>query len=133
MKRLRKYLTIKVTVRTPTKENNQCGLSHQNASLVGKGSHQTVKISEEDAKPKSDNKNYINPTCPFYLHEHDMNSCKVIQEHGKSMMDTWLSACGGGGHVKFAGANKRLSNGKYLNTLVALDAAKAMNTTKTVK
>ena len=92
-----------------------------------------MKISEEDAKPKSENKNYIKPICPLYLHEHDMNSCKVIQEHGKSMKENWLSACGGGGHVKFAGANKRLSNGKYLNTLVALDAAKAMNTTKTVK
>ena len=49
-----------------------------------------------------------------------MNSCKVMQAQAKYIKETWPSACGGGGRGNFIGARKRISYGKYLNTLIYL-------------
>ena len=61
-----------------------------------------------------------------------MNLYKVIQDHDKSMKTTCSSACGGGCHVKSAGAKKSLYDGNKLNTLVASDMSKATKLTKTI-
>ena len=55
-----------------------------------------------------------------------MNLFKVVYVQAKTIKGTWSSDHGGGGRVKFAGAKKRLDNGKEVNTLVSSAMSKAM-------
>ena len=84
-----------------------------------------AKTSEEDAnkKTKHNTKN-VKRTCPLNGPVHDMNFFNVIQVHAKSMKATWSFDHGGVWRVKFAGAKMKLSDGKYLNMLVASSVAK---------
>ena len=56
-----------------------------------------------------------------------------MQAQTKSMDLTWFSAYGREGRIKIVGTKKRLSNGKELNRLVALDVAKALKMYKKSK
>ena len=56
---------------------------------------------------------------------------KVIQSNANSTKATWLFTHGGGGHVKFAGAKKRLANSEEHSKLVTSDESKALKLTET--
>ena len=63
----------------------------------------------------------------------DMHFCKLIQSEGKSMKGDWYSVNEGGFYIKFLVTQKRLSNNKELNTLIASAMAKAMKKKKKSK
>ena len=89
----------------PNKKHDQSDASHKlDLSDKPKGSNHTAKPLWEYTKNKTNNKN--KPTCPLHGPGQDMNSCKFMQEKVKYTKETWLYACGGGGHSKFTGAKR---------------------------
>ena len=100
---------------------------------ASKGSNQTAKTLEEDAK------NYnlrigLGLNIPYMdldtilTHVRPVHS-RTYQIHKSNL----FSFCEEGGRIKFVGANKRLTNGEELDTPVTLAVAKAMKMNKNPK